>query len=709
MDRAPRTFIDLKDMFALIRRQSRLMYLSVAFVVGGTLIYLFVADPLYTATTLVFVDPAHKNLMNPDDGFGAQSSVENARVESEVEILKSDTVALATVQQMKLLEDPEFGPRVGLAEKLRRVLGLAPAQPKPGSVLLNETLERLVAATSIRRRGLTYLVAVSVSSRSADKAALLANTMAQTYIDLQIRSKVGASLLSRDILQGQIANARTGLAETEDALDGYIEANIARLAHESGGAAIAIARSQLIRANSSHQRAGDRLSQARQALLDQNWALLATGLADEAVAAMAQQRSLLERRLGQLPEGSPDAIDLRSRLTELSSELSRRAEVAVDVLGGSVEKYENDARQSRAQLRQAVLSGSLSTATLAQIYELQQEADIAQRQYGTLLSRLRDIETQALIQVADSRIVSSALSPSRPSFPDRKVIFGLAAIAAIGLGTALAILNEYFIGGVTSPHQLANILPAKMATSIPWSKPQGSQFSVADAVVDAPLSLYAESLRRLRASVDLGTSDLQGGCKVILVTSSIPEEGKTSLAIGLARTYALAGRQTLLIDADLRKPSVHTYLGLAPNQGFLDFLKDPKAMGASSDFYDADPKSDVGVVLGSARSDMPTDQLLQSGIFAALIKDARASMDVVIIDTPPLIPVVDARYIAPFADAVVHCVRLGVTGQSDLRLAYDQLVDCIRPQTSVYSVLTMDQAKPTAARYGGYYLDYATN
>jgi len=263
------------------------------------------------------------------------------------------------------------------------------------------------------------------------------------------------------------------------------------------------------------------------------------------------------------------------------------------------------------------------------------------------------------------------------------------------------------VGGITSAQQLANLGPAKVVGTIPRQDQTNAQASVADNVVEAPLSVFSESVRRLRAAVDHAVINQPGRGKVVMIASSIPAEGKTSIAIALARTYAVAGKRTLLIDSDLRKPSVSKYLALEPKMGFLDYLRDPENFGNIESFYDVDPKSRAGIIMGRGRSAVPTDQLLQSATFESILENARLAMDITIIDSPPVVPVVDARYIAPHVDAVVICVRYGVTSQSDVREAYAQIADSVRPGTPILAVLNLDEGKMKSYRYSGYYADYA--
>lgn len=702
MDQVSTGFPTVNEVVSLLRRQARLIVLSGVLGVGGALMYISAVPPVYTATALLFADPSQKNLLRAEDNYSAQSAVENARVESEVEILRSDTVALAAAEKLGLMRDPEFGPQLGLGGKLMHVIGRKVPEDSDGALLVRRTLDRFGKATTIRRRGLTYILSVSVSSRQAERAATLANTLAQTYIDLQIQSKIDASLVAGQLLRDQIERSRNELAASEDTLDTYIDTNLSRLQLETGNSDLVDLRTQLSQTNRERQTVESVTATAQRAMNRNDLASLVQSLGDEALAGLAQQRVQLELRLGETVTGTADDIDLRARLADIGDSISGRAKAAIGALETDVRLLNDEADDYRAQIRQAVLGGSLSSTTVAQIYALQQEADVAQRQYSMLLSRLRDVESQALVQVADSRIVSRALAPADPSFPKAKVILGMAVTVSLGLGVGLAFASENYFGGVTSTLQLSNIVAGAVVVSVPALPARRGVLSVADTVVNAPMSAFSESLRRVRSSIDSTMNTAKGPCTVIMVSSSIPGEGKTTIALALARTYAMAGRRTLLIDADLRKPSLHNHLGLSQQTGLRDHLKN-RADGPVP--YMADPWSDAQVMPGGERSDMPTDCLLDSGRFDDVLRGACSGMDVVIVDTSPLIPIVDARYIARRADVIVHCVGYLSTGLGDVRHGLADLVGSARRGTPMIFVLNRDETKMKSYQFDGYYTD----
>lgn len=699
--------MDLMDILSLLRRQVRLLAYTLLIGLGLALVYLVWTTPLYRASALVMVNPVQQNLLEPNRTDGPSNINANALIESEVEIIRSDMVALGVIDRADLLADPEFGPRMGFWSKTTQRLGLGSDAAPDGGQLLQATLQRFADAVTVRRRGLTYLIEMSVASESPEKAVNLANTLAQTYIDLQVAAKVSAALAARDVLFGQLDAAQRALAASEDALASYLEDNIGRLAAESRSPVLADLRLSLEATNRERLSAQTRLAATDAALRSENWQALVAALESDAAQQLDLERQRLSTLLGQTEAGSEAATDLATGLAEIENRLARQTESLREALRNDLAALDASGNEIRADIQREALSGNISADMLSDLYRLRQEAAIAQRQYDNLLARVRDLEAEALVQVADSRIVSATLAPAAPSFPNVKLVLALTVLGSLALGGLLALFSEYLVGGVHSLMQLANVLPIRAVVAIPRVSFRQENGAVADTIVDRPMSQFAETFRRLRAGIDRSLPKTTKGAAVIMVTSSVPAEGKSVAALALARTYALAGKRTLLIDGDMRKPTQHEFLGVAPKSGLLEYLVAPDIHEHGAAFYDVDPKTELGVIMGQRQSVIPTDRPIQSTAFHDLIKTARTNFDVIVIDTPPILPVVDARYIAPLADCVLLCVRYASTGQTDLRQAWEQLGDTLSPGASAISALTLHEVsrhpRRMARHYEGYY------
>ena len=228
-------------------------------------------------------------------------------------------------------------------------------------------------------------------------------------------------------------------------------------------------------------------------------------------------------------------------------------------------------------------------------------------------------------------------------------------------------------------------------------------------LVSSPLSVFAEAIRKVRVAVDQaidrnapGFADRRGA--VVLVTSTAPHEGKTTTSLALARAYAMSGKTALLVDCDLRKPSLHTQVGKEPSTGLIDYLGDPSEPPPLRSIITVDKYSGVAMLVGSRRSDRPTDQLVAGRRFNQLIDAATKSFDIVILDTPPVGPVVDALYLAEFADAVLFIVQWASTAQPEVKAAVRSVLDSLRPGIEIVSVI--NQGVTSRGSYSGKYAYY---
>ncbi len=707
---------DLRGTLGLLRRQLRLILVMLAVGLAAAGLAVFVLKPVYTASALVMVDPSRKNLLDPETQAGTTSS-ESARVDSEVELVRSETTLLSAVQTLDLVNDPEFGVSLGLRDRLLAFLRIADPRLPTGEEALQSIVDRLRDAVSVQRRGLTFLISIQARSSSPETAARLANAIAEAYIREQLEFKVQATLASRDIIQGRIADASTAVARSEDAFDQFIDGNIRTITAETGRTDLLSLQQRLQELNQSRNTGMATVLSAETSLASRDWQSIAQSLQSDALAALERDKRALEQSLLDTVEGSQAAIDLRARLDAIDDQLEETATAELTSLRSSVSAAQSEATDLRAQLRSSVLSASLPAETLTSIYELQQSAELARVQYQTLLARANDLDAQAYLQVADSRIVSQATRPISPSFPNPPLILALAGFASLALGIGLAVLVENYVGGFTSEEQLQSVLRVRQAVSVPRQKEPGAG-SVADAVANSPLSAYAEAVRRIRVGVDLAArrrparDDAEPGSEkgrgmVVMVTSAAPAEGKSTLALSLARAYALAGKSTLLVDCDLRKPSIHRQLGVEPSTGLLDYLISHGRSTSPSEVVVEDKLSGAHVVVGSRRSDVATDQLVSGATFERLIAAAVEGFEIVVLDTPPIGPVVDGVYLAPLADVVVFVVRWAGTSQQDARAAISAVSDAKKDDTEVIAVLNQQAGSHAAYRgkYAGYYTE----
>lgn len=547
---------ELRAMIELLQRRRSQWIQPILVVMLLAVLYLMLAPKTYTARALILVDPTHENLL-AEESMGRSISAENSRVESEVEILRSPAVALAVIKLAGVADDPEYSQTDGLIGSIIALTGLKETTPATQAETEGRVLNKFRDNNSVRRRGLTHLISVDVKSFDPVRAAELANTMIEVYIEDQLKAKVATLMTVRAAIQFQTSES-----------------------------------------------------------------LLAT----------------------------ESANGPRDRL-------------------------------------------------------------IAKEQYQELLLRLRDLDIQVRLQVPDTRLVSPALPPVKPSNPRSLLVLAIAFGVGAGFGLARVFLVETYLGGVSATSQLSDISGIPVATSIPIVSHRASRFkSIADTIATEPLSRFSDSVRRLRASIDnslLARQDTQDFAQtkgqLVLVTSAVPSEGKTTLALALGRVYAVSGQTTLLIDADFRKPRVHKAVGLKPKTGLADYLEDSD----SGDLPIAeDPKTDLSLLMGAKDSKTATDHLAASANFKTILQMALQNFDVVVLDTPPLLPASDARYMAHLADAAVLAVRHSATKQTVVQDSLAILRNEMPDHAKIFAVLNQDPLVQPEYDYLGYHPSY---
>lgn len=706
------TEIDIRDVLGLLRRQLRLIVIVLFIALGIAAVALFATKPIYSATALVLVDPSNKNLLE-STSRDAGSAAANSRIHSEVEIIRSDATLLRVIEAANLVAHEEFGVRLGLRQRVLTWLGLSSASLPTERTALRRVLNKLKSALSVRRKGDTYLIDIRFSSQSSDTAAEVANQVATSYIHAQLQAKIQGALAVRDILYTRITAASEDISATERALDTFIFANVERVSTETGNFKLSRLNADLIsgeRDRLNTQRLADVLTSSIQ---QQDWQTLAASLELDVIAELERQRQNLVKQVSEANEA--EALDLRAALATIEQDLSVTADRELARLRSAVSATQATNLNLRQQIRISTLSSDLPADLITQIYQLQQNASVSRTQYQTLLSRLREVETQADLQIADSRIVSAALPPDAPGFPNNRLVLALAGMLGLGFGVGLAFLNERYIGGFTSAPQVEAVLRPAVVVGIPKQQkpPSNGDISPADAIKSAPLSAYSESMRRLRAGIDQSirrrATGRQGEHKsgiIILVSSALANEGKSTTALALARTYAISGQRTLLIDTDMRRPAVHKLLGLEPSSGLFSHLTSASQPESLADSLASDYLTDLSVLLGAHQSDIATDQIFASSQFSVLIESAQKHFDIIVLDTSPAGPVVDALYLAQYADFLVFTVKWASTSQTDVRTALKLLSDAAPLGTETAIVLNQ-QSEAGSSQYSNYATNYA--
>lgn len=707
--------IDLKSVIGLLQRQIRLILTTIVVVIVATLAGLYSITPKYQANAILIFDTSSKNLLS-SDSRSPNAVNENAQVDSEVGILKSDQVLSDVVKDNNLRADDEFGLKISLKEKVLTFLRVSEPKPLSDDRVLGLVLNNFRSAVNVSRQGLTYLISVSVTSNDPTKAAILTNALTKAYVTEQINSKVTSALAARDTIQRRLPAANNAILDNEAKFDAYVNETIARFEKDNpGDTQLATLRTTLEQLRSERTKNLSRFKVVERYIGEKNYTGLAAELSSQDLKQLEANRTAT---LAKIQTGSSETqiVSLKNELANIENQITSSAKEQLERVRNDISASQERENLVRNDIQQAFLTSNLPADVLTKLSSLRQSSELARVQYQTLLSKLQDLDTQTELQLPDSRVVSAALTPTSSSYPNRNFVLAIASMVAIGLGIALAVTREYFIGGFTSDEQVQSVLRTTIAAVAPKQSTSDLSKSggrIPDLLVTSPLSLFSEAIRRLRLSLDreirkkewFTKAEEDDKSKIILVSSSLPNEGKSTIALSLARAYALTGQRTLLIDCDLRKPSLNKYLGLDPSHDFLDYLR----QGASTVGLPAmtmhDPMTDLTVLLGGRRSDVPTDELVMSERMSRVLAGARKHFDYIILDTPPVEPVVDALYLARHADAIVFVLRWASTPQSSAKRAFAALQESKRPDANLVTILNQQERTKIAgySSYSNYY------
>jgi succinoglycan biosynthesis transport protein ExoP len=397
----------------------------------------------------------------------------------------------------------------------------------------------------------------------------------------------------------------------------------------------------------------------------------------------------------------PDMIKLEAE----AKDLQRNIQMEVSRI---INGIKNEVAVSRS--RESALSASLGSMENRQgklgeadvkLRALEREADANRTLFETFLNRFKQTSSQEDLQTADARLISNANLPTEAIFPRPKIMIPMSVVVGIGLGIIIALLMEYLDRGFRSMEQVEQNTGLSPLGLIPELASIKGTVGTApqDFVVDKPTSVYAEAIRTVRTALLL-TDNFGGTARSVLVTSSMPSEGKTSFTLSLARLSAMSGQKIIVIDCDLRRPNVHRGLNLDNKIGMVDLLLGTHQL---SEVIQKDKRTNIDVISTGRNVPNPAD-LLASDNMRKLIAQLKMHYDLVIIDSPPVLAVADARVLSQMADKTLFLTRWAETPRDVVLMAVKQLASTGANLAGI--LLTRVNLKKNA-RYGyadsGYY------
>ena len=659
----------------------------ITIIAGGYYAYR-VATPMYNATAVVMLESREDRVVNLDSVVGALSR-DNAVVNSEVEVLQSRSLLGKVVDRLDLTTDPEFNSSLRAPSFKQQIKGfmrnalnsLQPVETQPATLAApsNEdernarihasTVGRLLSALTVTNVSQSLVFEVRITSEDPKKSALIADTLAELYIRNQLEAKFEAteqatSWLTNRVseLQGELERSEARVRDFNSNTDLINQETLAGLERQ-----VKETRDRLELTRATRDAAESRLKTLQ----------AAQTAAEKAAASMDEQ---LQGMLSQLD----DPMVARAFNTRYNQQLARaelefqRADSQATALGTSTKELSSQiTRQS---------------ADLITLQQLTREADASRMLYEYFLARLKETSAQQGIQQADSRMLSNAVIPGAPSEPRKSFIVVLSAIFGMLIGSGIVLLLEGRKNTYRTAQELESNTGYPVLGQIPLLPARRRKETIA-YLKSRPTSAAAEAIRNLRTSVLLSNVDQQP--QVLLTSSSLPGEGKTTVALALAQNMAMMGKKVLLIEGDIRRRVFGQYLGTDKKEGMIAVLMGEIAL---KDAVLHDPVIGAEILIAE-KSDANAADIFSSERFAAMMATARAEYDFVIIDTPPVLIVPDARIIAQHADVTIFVVKWDQTTPEQVNDALHMFDSVNHP----VSGLALNQINPRGMKRYGYY------
>jgi polysaccharide biosynthesis transport protein len=678
----------LTDLYAtvigFVRRQFAVVLLAVLLMIGLAAVYLFTTPPLYSAQAKLMIDTGKVQVLK--QSILSDNPFSFPLIDSQIEILKSGNFAVKILKSLDLAQDAEFiGPAKGpiaIARSAISSLFVANKNSDLTQVAVRVFEDRL----TVSRVGMTYVIEINFKSFDPDRAAQIANAVADGFIVDQLEAKYetirGATAWLQDRLnelQGQAAAAERAV------VDYKTKNNIV----DSGGRLIneqelAQTQTALVQARAATAEAQARLERVTRVLrdggLDPKAAAAATvteALQNPVITQLraqyldlAQREALFSSRYGNTHLA---VVNLRNRMQEIHHSI-------VDELNriAAADKSDYDIAKARENSLEQTLATSVAgsqTANKAQI-ELRQLESAAQTYralYDSFQQRYMDSVQQQSLPMTEVRVITRA-SQAVKSSPKSLLILGGATFGGLVLGLGLAMLREISDRVFRTGKQVEAQLNTECLAIVPLMKqgtkavPVGHKAAAAARiiapdgsllrnVIDAPLSPFAESIRAVKVSVDVNSIGKPN--KVIGITSSHPNEGKSTIAASLAQLAADGGARVILVDCDLRKPSLSRQLVPDATRGLIDVITN-KASLDKVIWYD--PTTRLSFLPAGMKSHLiHTSEIIASNAMNDFFARLRESYEYVIVDLSPIAPVVDVRSATHLIDAFLFVIQWGKT------------------------------------------------
>lgn len=673
--------MDIKHVMNVLSRQRHIIIGTALLVFLVTVLAIFQIKPMYQSSAQIMIEPRQARVVDVEQVVqGLPADQETIR--SEQEIIRSRKLVEAVINKLNLWQSWELneslrpaGPARAMKNFFAGLNQRADADAAAKADLVKQAvIDKFLDNLSVSAVRNSRVITISFQSENPQTARAITTAMVDTYLTQQLEDKFEATQRASVWLNQRLTELRKKVSDSEQAVETYRASAGLTQGRDSTLSAQQLSEinTQLIMARTQRAEVESKLRQV-QGLSANNLDTASDVLQSPTIQKLREQESTLIQKQaelsGRLGPRHPDMLKIQAELGDV------KKNIQVEI-GRIINGLRNDVAVARS--REGALAGSLQGVTSQQgalgaanvkLRALEREADANRALFETFLNRFKQTSSQEDLQAADARLISAAALPAEPIFPKPKIMLPAGAVAGIVLGMMMALLMETLDRGFRSMEQVEQYTGLSPLGLVPeLAQGPGKRLFPADYVVQHPTSAYAEAIRTVRTAVLL-SQKAGAGARAILVTSSMPAEGKTSFVLSFARVSAMSGQKILIIDCDTRRPNIHKGMGMPNKLGIVDVLLGTHKL---AEVLQMDKRSSVQVISAGRSVPNPAD-LLASDKMKSLLVHLRSQYDLIILDSPPTLAVSDARVLSELVDKTVFISRWAETARDVVQMATRQL------------------------------------
>jgi exopolysaccharide transport family protein len=728
----------IDSAFGFLRRQYLIILLFTLIAAGAGEVYLAITPPTFTAKAQVIMGE-HKAPFIQQQSMFTDAPMDTAELENQLQILQSKSIASSVLEALHLEQDPEFAGSSG-GSILGAIRSRFLSNPEPKVDAKEAALAAFADRLTANRVGASRVIEIGFSSRSPERAAQTANAVADAYILDQLEAKNQVNRGAAKWLLERLHQLSAQSAKAERAVLDFKQQNniVAPQGQLVDEQQVTDLNNRLVAARSHTSDVFARLNRIETILgkgtsqepID---AAFSDALTSTILTSLRQQYLELTRREAdwskQYGKNHSAVVTLRNKIRDIRTSTFEEMKRLSESYKNDYEIAKTRQEEIGKQLAEAVSRSQTADETQVTLHALEGSAKSYRDLYATFLQRHTASVQQESFPIAGARLISSASTPTGKSKPKTLLVVGLALMGGIGLGCGVGLFRELRDRVFRSAAQLHAALQIPCLSLVPFVKADGSHplrrkqvpsdialgprtithdSSVSWKVVDSPLSSFAESIRSIKLAIDLNVTSRPN--KIIGLTSSFPNEGKSTITAAVAQLMAQVGARVILVDCDFRNPSLSR--SMAPNAavGLIDVISGLRSL---EEAVWRDPTTNL-VLLPSVQETplFHVSEVLAGESTKKLFDKLRANFDYVIVDLPPLAPVVDVRAINHVVDCMILVVEWGHTKidlvQHALSTApnvYESLIGAVLNKTDMNSIRRYD-ASGGALYNHKYYTQY---